>query len=77
MNRQLMTINAILATHRELSVLDIVNYNINGLAAGGVVLIVHYDNKHYLYKILKSGAVTQIKQSDNNISFRELTYFVE
>ena len=74
-NNQHLTIDALLATHRELTAVDLVDYKIYGLCKGGIVLTIKSGEYFYSYKILSSGAITKTTKSENGVSFFDLKYF--
>ncbi len=69
------TIDILMATHRELTAVDLVKAEIQHTAQGPINLIIQSGGEFYLYKIMKSGAIAEARQSENNIKFTELYYF--
>lgn len=72
---QQLTIDSLLATHRELVPCDLVDYEEAEMAMGGVVITIHTGEYWYSYKILKTGVIKYTRKSDNGISFKNLQYF--
>lgn len=73
--KQDIVIDSLLCTHRELCPVDLVDYKINRMMAGGIVLTIHSGEYWYSYKILKTGFISETRKSNNNISFHKLEYF--
>ena len=71
-DKQNKTIGALLCTYRELAVVDLVDYEIHGMAMGGVVLTI---SKKFSYLILSSGEIKEMRQSFNGITFKVIKYF--
>ena len=69
------TIDALIATHRELTCVDTVNYDVYGFAKGGICLKIKSGESWYMYKILRSGAITEKMKSDDDIRYAALMYF--
>lgn len=74
---QVITIDSIISTHRELFPTDEMNYNLSGLAKGGKILKIKTGEYWYYYKIMKSGAIAETRKSENDISYKPLLYFYE
>ena len=70
-----IVIDTLLTTHRELTAVDLVDYKLHRMCAGGIVLTIKSGGYFYSYKILSSGAITETKKSDNGIIFHDLKYF--
>ena len=73
--QQDFTIDTLLATHRELRCVDLVDYEIAYMCAGGLKLKIKSGEYWYMYKILKSGAIVETRMSNNDISYQTLKYF--
>lgn len=75
--KQDLTIDTLIATHRELSVLDVVPYQVYGRAMGGVYLKIENEqqSKWYLYLILSDGSLKESLMSYDNIKYSRLHYF--
>ena len=70
--KQTKTIDALLCTYRELAVVELVDYEIHGMAKGGAVLTI---SKRFSYLILSSGEIKEMRQSFNGITFKIIKYF--
>lgn len=73
--KQDFVIDTLLATHRELTAVDLVDYKIYGLCKGGIVLTIKSGEYFYSYKILLSGAITEKTKSENGVKFTTFSYF--
>lgn len=73
--KQDFVIDTLLATHRELTAVDLVDYKIYGLCKGGIVLTIKSGEYFYSYKILSSGAITEKTKSENGVRFTPFSYF--
>lgn len=73
--KQDFVIDTLLATHRELTAVNLVDYKIYGLCRGGIVLTIKSGEYFYSYKILSSGAITEKTKSENGVRFTPLKYF--
>jgi len=81
-----VVIDALLATHRELTCVDLVIYEmyrvekscqcfIRQWAKGSLCLKIKSGECWYSYKILANGAITEKRKSANDISYVPLKYF--
>lgn len=72
---QANTIDSLLVTHRELMCVDLVKYSLSRMAKGGLWLYINSDEYWYAYKILASGAITEMRKGDTEFKQKNISYF--
>lgn len=75
--KQDLTIDTLLATHRELAAVDTVHYQVYDRAMGGVYLKIENEqqSKWYLYLILSDGSFKYARMSYDDIRYSSMNYF--
>lgn len=75
--RQEISIDTILVTHRELTAVDLVEYSVSELMERELILTIKSGEYFYKYKIIGCGAVVKMYKGEDGIKFRKLRYFAD